>query len=452
MSRLRLSRRALLRGASGVALGLPFLNAMGSARAAAPPKRIVFWTTPNGMPMQHWKCNTTAAETSSFDLSPILAPLAPIRQDCTIIEGIGYESSYDERGHAGAHEAGCSSMLTGTWAGEGTQFGGDGKLAGWAVSSSIDHELGKAIGNDTRFPAYYFGVHPSIGVLGSRMFYAGKDEPISPVFDPASAFGSLFAELSLDEATQAKLLANRHLVLDAVMDSAKSLRCQLDAEDRLRLEAHLTQVEEVSKRLDLGGSELPGCEAPVLGAVPNIFAFEEMEALGRLQMDQLVMTLACDQTRVAGFQWAAPGNAGVYTWLGHDKAHHDLSHENTTSANQRLAEIGAWYSQQLVYLVNRLKATPDGEGTTLFDNTLIVCLAECGDPWFHDRHDVPIVIAGSAQGFFETGRYIKVRSEPATPVPHNRLLLSLLESLDVEASSFGEPDYCAGGPLSVLRA
>ncbi len=452
MIRSSLSRRALLRGASGVALALPFLNAMGSARGATPPKRIVFWTTPNGMPMQHWKCNVSAAESSAFDLSPVLAPLSEIRQDCSIVEGIGYESSYDERGHAGAHEAGCSSMLTGTWAGEGTQFGGDGKLAGWAVSSSIDHELGKAIGEQTRFPAYYFGVHPSLGILGSRMFYAGKDEPISPVFDPKTVYGSLFSELSLDEATQAKLLANRHLVLDAVTDSAKSLRCKLDAEDRVRLESHLTQVEEVSKRLDLGGGELPGCEPPVLGSVPNIYAFDQLETLGRLQMDQLVMALACDQTRVAGFQWASPGNTGVYGWLGHDKPHHDLTHENTPAANQSLAEIGAWYSQQLVYLVNRLKATEDGEGSTLFDNTLIVCLAECGDPWFHDRHDVPVVLAGSCQGFFKTGRYFKVRSEGAAPVPHHRLLLSLLEGMGVAASSFGEPDYCGDGPLSVLRA
>ncbi len=448
MSSRRLSRRALLRGAGGVSLGLPFLNAMRPARAggATAPKRVVLWVTPNGFPIHHWKCAVTASESTEFELSPILAPLESIRQDCTFIEGIGYESSFDPEGHAGAHEAGNTSMFTGTWAGVGSQFGGDNKLAGWAVSESVDAALAASVGQETRFPSYYLGVIPSVGNIGSRMFYAGKDQPVTPIFDPQKAWDALFSEIALDESQKAALLAKRKTALSAVADEARALRCTLDAEDRARLDAHLTQVEELARRLDI--SALASCEPPTLDEVPNIFAFENVPELGRMQMDQLVMALSCDLTRVAGFQWVAAGNNSPYGWLGISEGHHEMTHANTTDANAKLAQIGAWYAEQLRYFVERLKATEDVDGTSLFDNTVILWASECGTPWYHDRHDVALTLVGSGQGYFKTGRYLKLPGQ----TPHNRLLLNLLECMGDPRETFGGPAYCAGGPLDELRA
>jgi hypothetical protein len=448
MSFRRLSRRALLRGAGGAALALPFLDAMRPARAdeTVAPKRIVFVVTPNGMPMAHWKCAIAGTEASSFVLSPALAPLEDIRQDVLLVEGIGYESSYDPQGNAGAHEAGNTSMWTGTWAGPGGQFGGDGKFAGWAVSESIDAALATSIGGATKFPAYYLGLLPSLGSISTRMFYAAKDQPITPIIDPQSVWDSMFSELTADQATQAALRAKRKRTLDLVAVEARSLRCSLDVDDRARLDAHLAQVEELESRLDAEVSAT--CHPQPIGAVPNVAEFANLEELGRLHMDQLAMMLACDLTRVVGLQWLTPGNDGAYQWVGISEGHHTLTHQNTSESNQKLSQIGAFYASQIRYLVQKLRATPDVDGRTVMDNTVIVWAAECGDPWFHDRHDVPVAILGSGQGYFKTGKYIKLPER----TPHNRLLLNLFECMGDPRSSFGAESYCAGGPIASLRA
>lgn len=450
---LRISRRTLLRGAGGVAMALPLLDAMApSARgggAAPSPRRIVFMFTPNGFPMAAWKCAVNATESTDFSLSPILSPLADVRSDCTFIEGLGYESSYDPQGHAGAHEAGASSMLTGSWAGPGDQFGGDGLLAGYAVSESVDHTLMTELGGATKFPAYYFGVHPTVGALSTRMFYAGPDQPISPIYDPLSVWQSVFSELGLESEELARLTAHRKLVLDAVSAEAKALRCKLGSDDRARLDAHLTNVEELAAHLDAAISNNPACVVPAAPSPPNIFSFDDVPTLAELHTELMVLMLACDLTRVVGFQWVSPGApGGAYSWLGQTTAMHEMSHDNTATSNAQLAEINAWYAGRFRDLILRLKATPDGAGQTLFDSTLLVWASECGNPWVHDRHDVAWTLGGSAAGYFKTGRYFKFPSA----TPHNRLLLSLLDAMGAPRTSFGGPAYGVDGPLASLRA
>lgn len=448
MSFRRLSRRAVLRGASGAALALPFLDVMRPARAdeVVAPKRVVFLVTPNGMPMEHWKCPIGGTEAESFALSPILSPLESVREHVTFVEGVGYESSYDLQGNAGAHEAGNTSMLTGSWAGPGGQFGGDGKFAGWAVSESIDAALAVTIGGATKFPSYHLGVLPSFGTISTRMFYAAKDEPITPIFDPHSVWDSMFSELLQGQEAQDALRARRKRTLDLVAAEAKALRCTLDSADRARLDAHLAEVEELEARLEIGVSAT--CDPQPIGQVPNINGFENVPVLGRMQMDQLVMMLACDLTRVGALQWLSPGNNNGYSWLGITEGHHALTHENTPSANLALAQIGAWYAGEVRYLIERLAATPDVDGRTLLDNTVILWTAECGNPWYHDRHDVPVTLVGGGQGYFKTGRYLKV---PAG-TPHNRLLLNVFECMGDTRAWFGAESYSAGGPIAALRA
>jgi hypothetical protein len=448
---MKLDRRALLRGVGGAAIALPLLEAMlPTQRAAADPpampKRVVFFMSFNGAVMDRYTCKVNPTNDSDFVLSDILAPLAPIKQHCLVLEGVAMKSSYDPEQRASAHQGGAASCLTGTWAGPGNMDGGENKKAGWAVSESIDHALGKQLGTSTKFPAYYFGVIPTAPDLVTRVFYQGKDAPISPNANPYQVNAKLFSQLGADVSAWQKRLQEREAVLDFVIDEIRDLRCKLGTADRMRLDQHLEQVEEIEKRLYLVAGKNPKCVPVAPRKTTDHYDFDQIPALGRLQMDQIAMALTCDLTRVAGLQWISPVNGAVYSWLGHQTEHHELSHANTPKANDQLVQINAWYADQLVYLVQKLKSIPEGNGT-LLDNTLIVWAEECGNPWTHDRIDVPWVLAGNLGGYFKTGRYLRFAHEP-----HNRLLLSIFEAMGAPRASFGAAQYCQGGPLPGLKA
>jgi hypothetical protein len=449
-----LCRRTLLRGA-GAALALPLLDAMVPARAVAdtptPPKRAVFVFSGNGFPMKQWKPTVDAADATKFTLSPILAPLAPHASDCLFLSGLPMNSSYDPGQHATAHPGGCASVLTGSYAGPGTMYDGDdsdGNGAGYAVSESVDHTLATALGGATKFPAYHLGVIKTVPEVITRPFMAAGQVPITPVHDPWVAFQELFGDLGKSKSELDKQIAERKVVLDAVIDEARALRCRLGGADRIRLEQHLAALEEIEKKLALTGGGA-ACAAPVLGDPIATQDFKNIPALGKLQMDQLAMALACDLTRVAGLQWISPVNGVVYSWLGHTEEHHSISHKTDPASVQKLVDIGRWYAEQLAYLIEALKGIPEGGGT-VFDSTVIVWVSECGDPWTHDRKNVGFTLAGSAGGAFVTGRAIEFPAGAAHS--HNRLLLTLLASMGVPAPAFGPPEYCVGGPLDALLA
>jgi hypothetical protein len=217
----------------------------------------------------------------------------------------------------------------------------------------------------------------------------------------------------------------------------------LGASDRQRLDAHLTAVREIETRLttDLAVAN-PACHDPAVASV----AAQTNDAfpnVGTLQMQLLVMALACDLTRVASLQWSRSVSQTRFSWLGIAQGHHDLSHrsDDDAVAVDKLTRINRWYAQQLATLVGLLKATPDANGGTLFDSTLILWSNELAKGNIHSRHNAPYVLAGSAGGALRTGRFL---SYDGQELPHNNLLVSLLNAMDVPDTTFGKPEWCTG--------
>jgi hypothetical protein len=161
------------------------------------------------------------------------------------------------------------------------------------------------------------------------------------------------------------------------------------------------------------------------------------------------MALACDITRVASIQWSRSVSQVRFTWLDTpiNEAHHDLSHrsDDDTDAVAKLTRINTWYASQLAGLIARLKAIPEGNGT-VFDNTLILWSNELAKGNTHSRVGAGYVLAGHAGGALRTGRYLDYTGQS---LPHNNLLVSLLNAMDVPDRSFGKTDWCTG-PLSGL--
>lgn len=166
-----------------------------------------------------------------------------------------------------------------------------------------------------------------------------------------------------------------------------------------------------------------------------------------MQIDLLVHSLTADFARIATLQFARATSQSRLSWLGFDDPHHGLSHEpdSNEEAQRKLTQINHWYCEQVAYLAQRLAETPEpgGEGSML-DNTLVVWSNELGKGNNHTMDDLPCVMVGGGLGF-HMGRYL---DHPK--VHHNRLLLTLAHAFGHELKTFGNPDFCADGPLTGL--
>lgn len=437
-----LSRRAALIRFGGLA-ALPLLDAMfpGKARAdvAVYPRRFVVFFSSCGTIPTRWA--PTGGE-RDFQLSPILAPLEPFRDDIIVIQGVDQQGGGAGVGHA----AGMGGMLTGNGLNPGPFSAGGGSNSGWASSISVDQRIANAIGNDTAFKSVELGVQVGPADNMGRMCYAGTNRPVPPQDNPYRAFARVFSDLTRDPAELAKVRAHRLSVLDRVAGRYQRLSARLGAADRQKLEAHLGSIREIESRLAIVPAPSPACQVPVLDAGIDLAANDSFPHIGKLQMDLLVTALACDLTRVASLQWSRSASPIRFTWLHLDEGHHDLSHhgDDDATAIDRLTSINRWYAEQLAYLIGRMKQIPEGDGT-LLDNTVVLWCNELAKGNVHGRADAPYVLAGGAGGALATGRFLRFDGN----VPHNNLLLSLIHAFGQDDSSFGNPDWCTG-PLAGL--
>jgi hypothetical protein len=417
-----------------------------------PPRRLVIFVTGEGFPMTEWR-PIAGATPADFRLSPFLAPLEPIRKQSLLIEGVPMTSSFDPRQQAQGHPAGAQAVLTGAWAGEGTSYGGGcGKMAGFSPFPSIDSIIARGIGMATRFPALYFGVGAGGTTPATRAFVADGAKGISPQGDPRAGFDQIFTDFSAAAAgdslaaAQKRRADDRKVVMDSVLGDLRALRCQLGGDDRRRIDGHMSQLGDLQKKVSLPPPAAPSaCAKPARSAITDR-AFTNAPALMPAQLDLAAMALACDLTRVACISVShsdADGGA-VYRWLGHDTDHHNISHLMGPDPRGRMTQIGAWHAEQVMYLVKKLQAVTESNGT-LFDNTVVLWVSEQGNGWTHDRKAPAFMIFGGGQGYFKTGRYLNFGGANANA--HNRLLAHFLPYMGVPGAVVGPPEYNQGGLL-----
>ncbi len=442
----QLSRRALLAGLGGAALSLPLLEGVPrwllpsahAAPAARPLRFLVMWT-PNGTVPENW---TPSGTESTFQLSPILQPLAPHQSDILVLDGLDALSAY--KGPGDAHQKATGQCLTGTELQEGTFAGADGLSAGWANGISVDQAIANHVGKETRLRSLELGVYVSGAAVNSRISYRGPAQPLPPENNPRAAFDRLFGDPTETPASRAERVARRKSVLDAVTDRYQRVLPALGSADRQKLEQHLTALRDIEQRLD--SPAVLGCQAPP--RPPNIGPdrIEDIPQLGRLQIDMMVSALACDVTRVGTLMWGNSATDKTYPWLDVHEAHHELAHrgDSDVDAKDKLTRIYRWYAEQFAYLIARLKSVPEGNGTML-DNTLVLWISEHSKGNVHDRRGLPYVAAGRAGGAVRTGRWVRYAGD----VPHNNLWVSCLNMFGVPATTFGNPAYCTG-PLGRL--
>jgi hypothetical protein len=320
--------------------------------------------------------------------------------------------------------------------------GGSDTPAGWAKGISIDQEVKNFLQKDaatkTRFGSLEFGVMvPDRADTWTRWSYAGANRPITPIDDPYQMFNRLYGRSKDREA-----LAS---ILDDVKDDLKKVGGAVGSADKKLIEEHATFVREMEKELKEAkaaaiGHPVPELETGVKQENDNI------PKISKQQIDLMVNSFAADFNRVATLQFTNSVGGARMKWLGVSEGHHELSHEpdSNKAAQDKLIKINTWFCEQMAYLAKRLAETPEPGGTgSLLDNTLIVWTNELGKGNSHTMDNIPFVLVGGGLDF-KTGRSLKFNK-----VPHNRLLMAFAHAFGHRIDTFGNPNFCADGPLSL---
>ncbi len=429
------SRRAFL-GATGVgAAVLPFVPLLESeAGVTGFPTRLILLFSANGTIHENWR---PSGGQTDFTLGPILAPLAPHQDKLVIVDGM----EVVREGLGDGHQMGMACLWTGNQLLPGPFGGGDGGSAGYAGGISVDQHIANTIGTQTPYKSLEFGVMTGGANNWTRMSYAGPDQPVAPEDNPQAMFDRLFVDLDLDTQGIEKLKAERRSVIDLVKGDLNRLQSRYGGGDRLKVEAHLEAIRAIEMRNE---AAVPNCEAPTLDLSGDPYDQANFPVVSSRQIDQLVMSLACDLTRVASLQWSASVSGVVFSWLGHTSSHHDISHygDDDPTMSPQITEINIWYAEQVKYLLDQLAAVPEGDGT-LLDNCLIVWGNELSRGNSHGNRPVPFVLAGGAGGMLQTGRYMDYGE-----IAHNRLLVSICHVMGLaDQMSFGDNDPSGDGGL-----
>lgn len=426
-----MSRRRFLGGAAA-AIGLPFFESLAprAARAAASPRRLLFYFVPCGMRMDAWTPRQTGDLARLATLPRLLQPVGRHLDAISIISGLDQlrVATYE----AGDHARGTAGFLTCVLP----------KMSPIAVGTSVDQIAAKAIGAASRYPSLQVGTvtrapyrdDPYPEVFLDTISWAGPTANLPNISDPATLFDRLFAgfDPAATEADRIGRLRRRTSVLDHAQADATRLRATLGQADRVKLDAYITGIRELEVRIQ--ASALPSaCAAP---ARPASSITGNFPLHVRVLTDLVVLALQCDATRVVTFMQDMGASARSFGFLGSDTAegHHALSHHQSLPAKLAAWEkIDHWEMTQFAYLLDRMRAVDEGGGTTLLDNAAVFLSSEVADGDRHYHDNLPVLLAGRGGGALHPGRHI---AYPGRPIAD--LFLAMLRTVGVEQSSFGD--------------
>lgn len=432
------SRREFLRDMGLSAAALPFLlnlPSLGFANQQKRKQRLVVMFSPDGVvPWNFWP----EEEGSEFTLKESLTPLEPFKSKMLTLHGVCDRI----RGDGDNHMRGIGCLLTGIELFPGNIQGGSHTPAGWASGISIDQEIKNYLQASpetrTRFGSLEFGVMvPDRADTWTRMSYVGANKPLTPIDDPYQMFAKLYGRTKDRESLKS--------VLDELQEDLKKVSGIVSPADRRLLEEHANFVREFEQELRAGGDDVghavPDLEPGVKEENDNI------PKITKMQIELIVDSFKADFTRIATLQMTNSVGGARFRWLGIDEGQHELSHheDSKTESQEKLTKINKWYCEQFVYLAQRLAETPEPGGVgSMLDNTVLLWTNELGKGNSHTLDNIPWVMVGNGLDF-QMGRSLKYQR-----VPHNRLLMSLAHGFGHHIERFGNPDYCADGPLSGL--
>lgn len=438
-------RRHFLRGL-GAGITLPAFASLGGSRAFASqettmlatsatgaPLRTAFVYFPNGSIPGSWWPSQTGTD---FQLTGSLEPLEKLKSHLQVLGGLDQQNAKGDKDGAGDHARGNSVFLTGVRLNK--------SATDIRAGISIDQAIAAHVGEQTMLPSLEMSCdseQPSgdcdSGYACAYVYnvsWKSPTTPMAPERNPRLVFERLFGAGSQGEraANLRRRRAEQRSILDFVMEDARQMESRLAAADRGKLDQYLTGVREIEQRLERAERAAqvkdPGIDAPA--GISQDYA----EHIG-ITFDMMLLAFQSDLTRVSTLMLAHDGSNRSFDHIGITEGHHDLSHHgNNEERVKKLTRIDRWYVEQLAKFLEKLKNTPDVDGKSLLDNSMILYGSGNADGNRHTHENLPIVLAGGGGGTLQTGRYMNHGSQPLC-----NLFLSLADRMGVkDLERFGD--------------
>jgi uncharacterized protein DUF1552 len=429
ITQTHLPRRTVLKGI-GATLALPLLDGMHPAfslrgRAAEKPvHRFQTFYVPNGMAMEYW---TPAGDGTSFELSPILEPLAPFRNQMLVLTGLKANWNYI---HAGA----SGSFLT------GTTRGGRNEVE-IIADVSMDQLLARQFARNTQVASLELAMDAPANagactgnlscVYTHTLSWRSPTQPLPVEYNPRAVFEKLFGDSgSTERAAREARLRQHKSILDSVTEKLAALKRELGPQDQTKLDEYTESVRDVERRIQKAEEqrdlELPELAQPE--GVPPIF--EDHLAL---MLDLQRLAFQSDLTRVISFMLSKEQSARPYPQIGVPEAHHPLSHHgNQPDLIARMSKINKYHAQLFAAYLAKLGATADGDGS-LLDHMTILYGSGISNSNQHSGDNLPILLMGGGAGTLKGGRHLRYADKPTLA----NLLVTLMDKLDVPVEKIG---------------
>jgi len=439
----------------GAMMGLPLLEAMSPLKSLAalsgarpkPPVRMAVLYMANGVNPLQWAPTGTGRD---FQLSPILEPLANLKDEILVLSELWNAASNTGDGHY----VKTGGFLTGTTI---TRTTGSAICSG---GISMDQIAARKIGNLTALPSLELGIEPTntfvdtnVGfttIYGGHISWNTPTTPLAKEINPQLAFDRLFRSNSGNHGANA---GNNRSVLDLVLADATRLQRKVGKADQLKLAEYLESVRAVEKRIEFeskrkseesSADSLVAQEIDRLGGRIRDYYADPAKVSARqgnhtehvrLMLDLMVLAFWSDSTRVSTFMFGNAVSGKNFSFLeGVGGGHHEISHhENKAEKLEQYKRINAWHLAQYAYMLEKMKSIREGEGN-LLDNSMVLLGAGMRDGNAHSPKNLPIVLAGRAGGTLATGRHLVY--EKGTPLTN--LYRSMLARVGAPADQFAD--------------
>jgi len=433
-----LDRRTFLRGA-GIAMSLPLLDsmipAMRAARdtAANPAIRLGFVYVPNGIIQKDW---VPAALGANFEMSPTLKPLEPFRDKIVVLRNLAQRNGQALGDGGGDHARAGATWLTGVH---------PKKTEGADIHAGIsaDQIAAKQLAEKTQFGSLEVGIEENTLAGGCDSGYScaytntiswrGPTSPNPMELSPRALFERLFGDgESTDPAVRLKRMSQDRTILDFVSGDLTRLENTLGAGDKRKLEEYVEGIRDIERRISKAEEQSATMKMPVMErptGIPDTF-----EEHTKLMSDLIVIAFQTDMTRVVTYMMAREGSNRSYREIGVPDGHHSLSHHMLDPDKMaKVQKIDQLHVKAFSYLVSRMQATPDGDGT-LLDHSMLLYGSSIRDGNIHDHLDLPLVLAGGKSANIVGGRHIQYKPE----TPMTNFLLTMLDKVGVPAETLGD--------------
>jgi hypothetical protein len=441
VTKKHLPRRTFLKGV-GVSLALPLLDSMIPARtllaqtAAKPLSRLGFVYVPHGAIMAQW---TPSSEGAGFEFTPILKPLEPFRDRLNVITGLG---------HRAADTTAVHSLSPTTWLSGVRPKATQGVDAYAGVTA--DQIAAQQIGQDTVLPSMELATEDHSGLIGScdrdygciymnTLSWRTPTTPMPMEINPRKVFERMFGQGGSATERLARIKEDKS-ILDAITKDVASLQVQLGASDRQMMTQYLENVREIERRIQRAETS-QGDEDLELPARPAGVPFDYEEHI-KLMYDLMTLAYQADVTRVITFMISREVSNRTYPQVGVTDGHHAISHhQNRAEKMEKNVKIQTYNISQFGYFLDKLKKTPDGDGS-LLDHIALLYGSNMSNSNAHDHYPLPNLVIGGAAGRMQGGRHLKYPDH----TPMTNLLVTMLDKVGVKQESLGD----SSGVLSNL--